>query len=373
MHKSIKIPTAGLVATKLKEARIAAGLSTHKAAESIKRRFPGLQISHATIANYEKSATTPGVDLLGVFAVVYERPINWFLESGMPLTGIRYRFLSSKTRVKERQQFERQSQYWLEAYIRLERRLDRPLERSKQLSISPAMSAEEAARIVRQAFQLKDHDPIPSVIEILEAFGIRTIEMPTTLAIDGFAASLGDEPVVVLKPNAANDRCRLNAGHELAHVLFGDCDDHDKTSRGMDDRAFEFASHLLIPRKQLRAAFEGRSAVRLVQYKERFGVSMASMIFQAEKTGIIEPATAKHLWIQFSRRGWRANEPGTVRADRAIRFETLLDQAISERQLKWREAAEVTGVSVEDLKRRRDLAMGILEEEEEATVYKIRD
>lgn len=371
MH-TVKLPSTSFVAAKLKEARIASGLSTHAAADLVSQRFPGLQLSHSAIANYEKSARTPGVDVVGALAMIYERQINWFFEPGLPLTGIRYRFLSSRTPVKERHQYECQSQYWLEAYIKLENRLNEPLasRATKKLERASSMTATELAKNVRSKFQLKDSDPVTSVIDILEAFGIRTIEMPTELPIDGFAARLGSDPVVILNPSSANDRCRLNAGHELGHVLFGDCDSGQPTTRAMDDRAFEFASYLLLSPTQLERAFQGRSAVKLVQYKERYGISMAAMIFRAEKQGIIDAATTKSLWIQFARRGWRAKEPGAVRADRAIRFERLVDQSVSEKMLSWTEASVVTGIKQDQLRQRRDLAMGIIGEEE-APVFKM--
>lgn len=372
MQPTIKMPAASFVASKLKEARAASGLSTHSAAALVAKRFPGLSLSHASIANYEKTATMPPVDVIGALAMIYERPVNWFFERGLPLTGIRYRFLSSKTRIKERHQFEHQCQYWLEAYIRLENRVGQRLSTAKRLNIPVGTPPSEAAKIVREKAGLKKaSDPIPSVIDILETFGIRTMEMPTELAIDGFAARLGDDPVVILKPTAANDRCRLNAAHELGHVVYGDCESGQPTTREMDDRAFEFASHLLISPTTLREAFVGRSAVKLVQYKERYGISMAAMIFRAEKQGFITAKTTKALWIQFSRRGWRACEPGSVRADRAIRFERILDEAISEKTLTWNDAAAITGIRADDLRKRRDLAMGIPEKEEQATIFSI--
>jgi Zn-dependent peptidase ImmA (M78 family) len=372
VHNTIKFTDISSVAAKLKEARTACGLSTQAAAALIIKRCPGISVSHATIANYEKCAGVPGIDMISAFAAVYERPLNWFLEPGLPMTGVRYRLLSSKTSIKERNQYESQARYWLESYIRLEERLGRPLKGNKRPAITPSMTAMEAALAVRDSFDLKAVDPVPSVIEMLEKCGVRTMELPTTLAIDGFAARLGSEPVVILNPAGANDRCRLNAGHELGHVLFGDCDSGKDTTKEMDDRAFEFASHLLILPEQLSAAFSGRSAVRLVQYKERYGISMAAMIYRAEKLGIIDAKTTRWLWMQFSRRGWRAKEPGTVRSDRAVRFERLLDQAIAEKTLTWSEAADVTGIEAGRLRRRRDRAMGITEEEVTADVLKIK-
>ena len=212
----------------------------------VAKRFPGLSLSHASIANYEKSAGAPGVDIVGVLALIYERPLGWFFEPNVPLAGIRYRLLTSKTPIKERHRYEQEAQYWLEGYIRLENRLEKPLNSraTKKLDIPQSKTGQEAALDVRDKLRLGKRDPVASVIDVLGAFGVRTIEMPTELAIDGFAARLGDEPVVVLNPSSANDRCRLNAGHELGHVLFGDCDSGQPTTKEMDDRAFEFATYL---------------------------------------------------------------------------------------------------------------------------------
>jgi hypothetical protein len=92
------------------------------------------------------------------------------------------------------------------------------------------------------------------------------------------------------------------------------------------------------------------------------------MVYRAEKLGIMDERSTRQLWIRFSRHGWRAKEPGTVRADRAIRFERLLDSAISQKRLTWSEAGMVTGMPLRELKRRRNRAMGITDEAEEGGV-----
>src|SRR6185295_11710007 len=110
---------------------------------------------------------------------------------------------------------------------------------------------------------------------------------------------------------------------------------------------------------QLREAFRGESMVRLVKFKETFGISLAAMIFRAQKADILTAKTARHLWIEFSKRGWRRKEPGHVRADRATRFEQLLEGAIASKVMTWRDAESVTGIPDEDLKHRLGLAMGL--------------
>jgi Zn-dependent peptidase ImmA (M78 family) len=99
--------------------------------------------------------------------------------------------------------------------------------------------------------------------------------------------------------------------------------------------------------------------VRLVQFKERFGISLAAMVYRAEKLGFIPKPTAKMLWIEFARRGWKTNEPGSVRPDRATRFEQLIDEALVSRKLSLKELADLAGVRPEAIRERLNYAMGL--------------
>ena len=78
------------------------------------------------------------------------------------------------------------------------------------------------------------------MVEVLESFRVRVLEQPTELRIDGLAAKYGEEFVVVLNPTVSNDRGRFNAAHELAHILFGDCDHDSQESKETERRAFDF-------------------------------------------------------------------------------------------------------------------------------------
>lgn len=362
------------LAAKLKLARQGIGLSTRKVVEKLPTR---LKLSHATLANYEKGRSAPPLDVLVALAAVYERPINWFLQRGTPLTNIRYRNLPSRVRISDRHQFEAEVQRWLDAYVAIEQRLDCPLQGEfTDFRANPDESPPELAQRVRRFLNFSATDPIPSVTDILDRFGIRTIEQPTEFRIDGLAARFGDEPAVVLNPGVSNDRSRLNAAHELAHVIFGDCDKEDTIeTKASENRAFEFASVFLLPNAKLKEAFTGQSMVRLVQFKEMYGISLAAMVYRAEKQRYITKPTAKKLWMEFSRRGWRTNEPGTVRPDRATRFEQLLDSALFERRISIREAAGLAGVRPEDIRHRINSAMGLAKDafsdEEEPPVLRI--
>lgn len=346
------------LASKLKTARSLTGMSTRAVAAKLSKSFP---ISHATLANYESGRSVPPLDVLAALAELYERPINWFLEQGKGLTGVQYRNLKSRVRMSELHRFEAEVQRWIDGYVALELRLNRPLTPTVEVfhaenDITPV----ELSLKVRSHLGIeKDDVPIPSVVEVLEKFGIRVLENPTDLRIDGMAARYGDEYVVVLNPNVSHDRTRLSAVHELAHVIYGDCETEEAAAKATETRAFEFASHFLLSNGQLKRAFEGQSMVRLVQFKEKYGISLAAMIYRAEKQGFISKQTAKSLWVAFAKRGWRTNEPGVVRPDRATRFEQLIDEALLNTRLSMKEVADLCGVRPDAIRGRLDYAMGI--------------
>ncbi len=348
----------GSLYSKLKTARSLTGMSTRAVSEKLAKQFP---VSHATLANYESGRTVPPMDILAALAELYERPLNWFLERGMGLTGIQYRNLKSRVRMSDLHAFEADVQRWIDAYVALETRLGRSLTKADSVSFPELDNPpDDLSRFVRRELGISEDEPISSVVEVLERFGIRVLENRTELRIDGLAAKYDGRFVVVLNPTVSNDRARLNAAHELGHVLYRDCESEDAADKTAEQRAFEFASHLLLPNSQLKSAFEGQSMVRLVQFKERFGISLAAMVYRAEKLHFIPKPTAKMLWIEFTRRGWKTKEPGSVRPDRATRFEQLIDEALVNRNLSLKEVADLAGVRPEAIRERLNYAMGLV-------------
>jgi Zn-dependent peptidase ImmA (M78 family) len=348
---------ASTLGSKLKSARLTMGLSPRNVADRISERF---SITHATISNYESGRTTPSLSVLSVLASFYDRPLNWFLESGPSLANVHYRHLKSRTRISELRRYEANAQRWLEAYSRLEAWLADPLvNKHTGFESAHSDSGRRLAESLRERLKLNDTEPIRSVAELLEDFAVRAIELPTDLAIDGMAANYGNHYVIVLNPKVPNERFRMNAAHELGHVLLEDCAGecgHENTV--VERRAYEFAAHLLIPEKQLESAFVGQSMVKLVKYKEYFGISLQAMIYRAEQSEIISKTTAKWLWTEFAKRGWRKAEPGFVRPDRATRFEDLLASAVAENRLNWANAAKLMRVPEDEIHQRLRLALG---------------
>lgn len=344
-----------ILAERLRGARASVGLSTRKVADELPEE---LALSHATIANYERGKTHPSMDVLAALATLYQRPVDWFLESSPEFTGVAYRNLRGKVPSTDLKQFEATCHQWLDGYVKLERRLELPL-RSESTFRARGNSGASLAESLRKHLNLVDSDPLPSAIELLEQFGVRCLEMPTKLTVESAVGVLGNQFVVVLNPTTENSRARMLAAHELGHFLFKH---HEKGLLGDEaasDKAFEFASHLLLPSSMLQQAFTRRSLVALLAFKQKFGIPLSAMMFRAKRSGLIDAKNLKWLAAQFSKRGWLKTEPGVVTADRATRMGRLIETAVFDQRIRWSELESVTGFTQEQLEARRELALSV--------------
>ena len=93
------------------------------------------------------------------------------------LTGIHYRNKKSKIGVRELTQFEAVAQQWLGAYRRLDEEFN-SIRRKQNFKIAADETGAEVAAVVRKHLELKESDPITSVVEVMEMAGIRVMEMP---------------------------------------------------------------------------------------------------------------------------------------------------------------------------------------------------
>lgn len=345
---------------RLRSARIAAGLSTRALADRLAER---VKLSHATLANYERGETRPGVDVITAIASELGRPLQWFLQSGLALQNVRYRHRKSLVTQTACLQFEFAAQTWLDAYLFVEQRLGEPLSKVRKYKLEDikGRTPEEKANYVRKMMGLDDDAPLYSVPSTLEAFGVRVIEVPTIDAIDGLAAKFGKERVTVLARGLEGDRSRLNAAHEFGHVVAGDVEAETEEPEA-HTRAFEFGACLLMPSAVLKRAIERKSMVHLVEMKRQYGVSLASMIYRAEKFGYLTKNETKGIWIEFAKRGWRQNEPGRVAPDRALRFEVLFERAVSMNKVTLEDVSRHSGIGINELKRRLSEPVGFIDQ-----------
>ena len=129
------------------------------------------------------------MDVLAALAKLYDRPINWSLERGKTLSGVRYRNLKSRVKQRELHRFEAEVQRWIDAYVAVEQRLKKQLTSEFLQTRFPKTTNKNelrgAGRTTTSGFRGRAY---PQRGQRSETFGVRVLEQPTDLRIDGLAA-----------------------------------------------------------------------------------------------------------------------------------------------------------------------------------------
>lgn len=343
------VAAATTLGQRLRVARRATGLSSRAVAAWIR---PTASVSHVTVMNYERDVTRPTIDVLAALAGLYGRPLHWFVGGGAILKEIRYRNLAASVGVKERFRVEGHCLRWLGAYAAIETytgdALTADLDFKARDDEAPASAA---ARFRSETYGLGENDIFRSVVDSLERCGCRVMELETELAIDVLSGVFGEERVVVLTGSVSRGVSRITIAHELAHVVLGHGGD---VSLEQERAAFEFASHLLVTSAMLCEAFRRTSVVDLVRYAHRFGVPMSLLMYRAQAENLIRGEEAQRLWSGVAKRRYLGE--GRASAERATRFESIVDGAVMGGRATLAKLAEVGEVREDELRRRIDLA-----------------
>lgn len=334
---------------KLREARERLGVTTRVLSSRMHLEF-GLSISHVAISKMERGLLGASEGYLNALVGLTSLSADWFQKSDQPMVGIRYRALATQS-VSAKSCFEAAARPWVRLFLEVFRISGEQDDAKFRVRAAADETAKALANRLRSIYGFGEY-PIPSLARVLENSGTRVIQLTAERGIDAFSAFVGDQPVVVVNSELPADRMRLTLAHELAHVLYGDLNDNKSESARIESRAFEFASCFLVPDEPLREAFKGQSMVKLLQYKERYGVSLAAMIYRGKRLGLLSDSVYRKLWRQFTQLGWRKQEPGKVAPDRPLRMEALLDQVVQQRKSTYKELAHLAGLPEPEIRSR---------------------
>jgi Zn-dependent peptidase ImmA (M78 family) len=163
------------------------------------------------------------------------------------------------------------------------------------------------AALVRRFWQIPD-GPIQDLTSIVEDAGVIVVHSylgGSTVSGVTFAIP-GAPPLVVVNKTQPADRMRFTLCHELAHLIM-----HRFPTPNMEDEADQFASAFLIPTEDFKPYVAGRKVdLRLLAaLKPEWKVSMASLVFAAQRAGAINQTQAGYLWKQFAIQKIRLREP----------------------------------------------------------------
>ena len=355
-----------MLGERLRRARLAAGLSLQSLADKLER-----PITRQALSKYETGASQPSpTRIVELAAALDVTAASLLTESTVEIRWVAYRKLARLSKSR-REQLTALAAQQLEGEVRL-RELFHRGERQDfpgPMNVRSLNDCDYAAAAVRMRWNLGDR-PVDSLIDLLEEHGGAVVALSDAWGFDGLCGWANRMPVLVLNQAVPADRLRLNAAHELGHLVMKSVGDPKEDEKF----AFRFAASFLVPpeaaRDELGAHRRSLELDELGLLKQRWGLSMQAWIRRARDLEIIGDDLYRTLNVGFRRTGWHRSEPfAYVGRESPSLYRRLVLRAVAERMMTSQEADRLhPGVSRHSDEIRapgtslRDLARRSLEE-----------
>jgi len=336
-----------MLGQRIKQSRLAAGLTLDECVARI-GEF-GFTITKSALSQYENEKRTPGALVLNSLADVLRVPRSWFLEEshGFPVTWYAYR-KQARLGKKVRQEIESYAAHHGERVAKVWRLFPRVcnVDFPVRTQIHNVTEADNVAADIRRKWNL-GNDALESVTHTLESNGaiILRYRRQETRCFDGLSALINNcWPLLLINDTVAIDRLRFDLAHELGHIVMN-------TSRLENEKSEEYAVHrfassFLMPPEVLKGELGAKRSnlflPELLYIKEKFGISVAALLYAARVHGIVGEQACTALRIELARRGWRRREPDVFRGnENPSRLRQLLVRAVAEDLMSLRNASEL--------------------------------
>lgn len=292
-------------------------------------------ISVRMLTGYEHGRAEPNPISLRRLAEALRFPVEFFSGPDLdepPIAGSSFRALSTLT-AKQRDQTFGAGAIALALSDWIDSRFSLPEPNVPQYQ---GIDPETAAMAVRSEWGLGER-PIKNLIHLLEAHGVRVFSLvEECTAMDAFSFWRGNLPYMCLNTRKSTERSRMDAAHELGHLVL-----HwrgDARRRKNEQDADLFGAAFLMPRGSILAtAPRGGSLASIIQVKRRWGVSAANLTHRMHGLGLLTDWQYRSLFIEMGRQGYRSGEPDGMPAETSQVFtkvfKTLLEEGTPKRQV----------------------------------------
>ena len=233
--------------------------------------------------------------------------------------------------------------------IDLDKWLDDLIQRPKlRLPDLQGHPPDEAAIAVRANWGL-GYRPLPNTVHLMEANGIRVYSLVYDGAkFDALSVWHGDVPFVFLNTSTTVERRRMNACHEIGHLVL-----HARTGGGEtkreNDEAAGFAAAFLMPADPFVVSAPRKITLpAIISAKQKWGVSAFSYIRRLHELQRISNWQYRSLCVKLMTRYEHTDEPGPTRVPEVS---SVLDQVFSQRDfgISRRDAIKRLRIPMSDL------------------------
>lgn len=313
----MKPGSPGFVGDRLRGAREARGLTAISLAEIV-------SVSRQAISQYERGDGTPRPDVLERLASTLNLPPRFFFLSTDATEGgpVFFRSLSAATKAA-RAKAVRRLEWVRRIRDHVEHFVDLPAVELPDLSVTGDPLALTDEQIESLAVDAREHwrlgnAPVSNMVWLLENAGVVVargdLEAEKLDAFSQWSPSAGRPVVFLTAGKHAATRSRLDAAHELGHLLLHRSVDPKRIGnpivhKVIERHAFRFGAALLLPPRAFARDFYAANLDVLRNLKSRWGASIGMMLMRAAQLEYIPEEQASRLWMQYGRRGWKQREP----------------------------------------------------------------
>jgi Zn-dependent peptidase ImmA (M78 family) len=286
-----------------------------------------------TVSNWESAVNVPSPEAIERFASELNFPPEFFFLPDLDRLPEGAANFRARTKVPARQKraalaagdMARELASWIEA------RFELPPVRLPELH---GQSPDLAARVIRTEWLL-GHRPIPNMIHLLESRGVLVFSLAQDChEIDAFSFWSGARPIVLLNTMKSAERSRADAAHELFHLVAH----REETGKKEEQDSDEFSGAFLMPEGDvLNQVPRVVSMQQLIQIKQRWGVSVAALVYRLHKLKKLTDWQYRTLFVELSKRGYRSEEPNSRPRDGSMLltkvFESLRETGVTPRRV----------------------------------------
>ncbi len=282
-----------------------------------------VDVTVRSITAYETGETVPMSDTIQRLSLALAFPSPFFFADDIEMPqqeGVSFRSLKSMTAGK-RDAALGASALAIELGTWIDERFSLPEPNVPDFLDS---NPEAAAEAVRSEWGLGEK-PIPNIIHLLEAHGIRVFSLAEEcLEVDAFSFWRNDIPYVFLNTQKTGERSRLDAAHELGHLVLHRYN-HSR-DRNIEREAQQFAGSFLMPRSNVLATISGLITIpRLVKLKHIWNVSVSALTYRLNELNLLTEWQYRTLFKELSARGFRKNEPDSNPRETSQVFTKIFD------------------------------------------------
>ena len=353
-----KISQADFVPHRLKQARLARLLNMSELAEAT-------NLTRQAISQFENTnlATKPSAEnlrllasQLGVTERFFTKPLSAMETSIITAPSFRSRITSAARAREQARTYLEWMAYLVDCfkkYIYLPE-LKLPCFEIENFENLTEDDIEHYADETRRAFGL-GYGPIDNLTLLLENHGIFIGHHVLNNKLDALSAWFDGRPLILVNPHASAVRIRYDLSHELGHlILHGNNVDELELSDKRVHKIYEqqadfFAGCFLMPERSFSKEVYGTDFDSLVKLKERWLVSIASIIMRLNKIYIISDNQKQRLFSLLNYRNARRHEPldNIIEKERPKLFTRIIELLDSENLLKGWELVDQTGLGRE--------------------------